>query len=86
LTAEEGVEGKAPDEAVEGVGAALGEVWTKAVAADILQFMLVWERGDGVGGELLAERFVEEDEVSEAAADAEGGFLEGGEIALMQDQ
>jgi hypothetical protein len=86
LTAEERVEGKAPDEAVEGMCAALGEVGTKAVAADVFHFVLVWERGNGVGGELLAKGFVEEDEIGEPAADTEGGFLKGGKIALMHGQ
>lgn len=86
LTAEERVEGKAPNEAVEGVSAALGEVRTKAVAADVFQFVLVWERGNGVGGELLAKGFVEKDEVGESAADTEGRFLEGGKIALAHGQ
>lgn len=86
LTAEERVECKAADEAVERVGAALGEIWTKAVAADVFQFVLVWERGDGVGGELLAKGFVEKDEISESAADTEGGFLKRGKVALMRGQ
>lgn len=53
---------------MQGVGAALGEVRAEAVAANVFQFVLVRERGDGAGGVFSGEGFVEEDEVSEAAA------------------
>lgn len=42
LPAEERMEGESPDEAVKGVCAARGEVWSETVAPDILHFMLVW--------------------------------------------
>lgn len=80
--AEDGVEGQAFEEAVQGVCTALGEVGAEAVAADVLHFMFVRERGNGGGGVFSGEGFVEEHEVSEAAADGEGGFLEGFEVGL----
>lgn len=69
---------------MEGVGAALGEIGTEAVAADIFHFVLVREWGNGVVWELDGEGFVEPDEVGEAAADLRVRFREGGEVGLGQ--
>jgi len=66
---EDGVHGAAFQEAVEGVGSPVGEVGAEAVAPDVFHFVFVRERGNGTLGILFAELFVEEDEVSEAAAD-----------------
>ena len=79
------MEGEAFEEAVQGVGTALGEVWTEAVASDVLHFVLVWEWGDGALGVFATEVFVEEDEVCEASADLAGGLLEGCEVGLEVD-
>ena len=78
------MERQTSNESVEGVGAALCEVGAEAVAAHVFHFVFVRERGDGMGGELLAKGLVEEDKVGEASADAEGGLFEGCEIALVE--
>ena len=80
------MEGETFEKAVQGMGAALGEVWAEAVAANVLHFVLVWEWGDGTGGVFLCECFVEKDEICEAAADGEGGLLKGLEICLEMGQ
>lgn len=67
---------------MKGVGAALGEIGAKAVPTDIFHFVFVRERGDGGGGIFSAEGFVEKNKVGEAAADREGGLLEGLEVCL----
>jgi len=67
---------------VQGVGAALGEVCTETVAADIFHLVLVGERWNSTCCEFSSQSFVEEDEVGEASADSGDGFGEGGEIGL----
>ena len=67
---------------MQGVGAALGEVCTETVAANIFHLVLVRERRDGTCCEFPSESFVEEDEVGKASADSGDGFGEGGEIGL----
>ena len=76
------MEGEAFEETVQGVGTAVGEVWTEAVASDVFHFVLVWEWGNGALGVFAAEVFVEEHEVCEASADLASGFLEGCEVSL----
>ena len=68
------------------MGSTLCEVGSEAVSTDILHLVFVWERRDDIGGEILAEGFVEEDEIGEAATDTEGGFFKRGEIALGKNQ
>lgn len=46
--------------------------------------MFVGERRHGGGGEFARQHLVEKDKVGEAAADADVGFLEGGEVGLME--
>ena len=64
------------------VGASLHEVRAKAVSTHILHLVLVGQRRDGALRVLFRELFPEEDEVCEAAADGELGFLEGLEVGL----
>ena len=64
------------------MSAALGEIGPEAVTTDVFHFMFVWEGRDGAGGILPVEGFVDEDKISEAAADAESGFLKGFKIRL----
>lgn len=70
------------EKAVKRMGAPGGEVGAKAVTADIFEFMFVGQGRNGALGVIFGKRFVEEDEVSEAAAYAEGGSLEGFEVRL----
>ena len=74
---------EAAEEAVEAVCAPGGKVITKAVAVHIHAAVLFWERWDSALWVLVAESFVEEDKVGEAAADGGFGFLEGGEVGLL---
>lgn len=76
------VEGQTDEEALQGVGAAGGEVGPEAVAADVLHALLVRQRGDGGGGVVAGELLEEEDKVGEAAADGGCFALEGGEGGL----
>ena len=77
---------QAADETVQRVSAALCEVRSEAITADVFHLMLVRERWDDVGREILAEGFVEKDKIGEAAADAERGLFKRGEIALGKNQ
>lgn len=67
---------------MERVGAALSEIRSKAVAADVFHFMFIGERGDSRGRKIFAEGFVEKDKVGEASPDAESGLLKGLKIGL----
>lgn len=64
------------------MGAPLGEVRTKPVSAHILHLVLVRQWRDSALWVFFQELFPEEDEVGEAAADGEVGFLEGLEVGL----
>lgn len=70
------------EEAVQRVGASLGEVGAETVAAYVLHLVLVGQGRDGALREFFRELFPEEDEVCEAAADGEFGLLEGLEVGL----
>lgn len=74
---------EAAQETVQAVGASGGEVVAEAVAIHIHAAVLVWEWWNGALWVLVAEGFIEEDEVGEAAANGGGWFLEGGEIGLL---
>ena len=76
----------AGEEALEGVGAPLGEVGPEAVACHGDHALLVGDWGDGACGVVSAEGFVEEKEIGEAAADGEGALLEEGEGRLHEDK
>ena len=67
---------------MEGVGATLGEVWAEAIATDVLHFVFVWERGDGIVGEFGGKGFVKPDKIGEAAADGCVRFGERSELGL----
>jgi len=68
------VHGEPFEEAVQGVGTPISEIGPEAVAADVFHLVLVWKRRNGALWVFAAEVFVEEDEVSEATADFDGGF------------
>lgn len=74
--------GEAFKEATERVGSTGGEVGAKAVTTDVFEFVFVGQGRNGALGVIFGKRFVEEDEVSEAAAYAEDGSLEGFEVRL----
>lgn len=76
------MKGQTFEETMKGMGTALSEIWPKPVTADIFHFVLVRKRGNCAGGIFPIEGFVEEDEVREAAANGEGGFLERFKISL----
>jgi len=69
---------------MEGVGAAVGKVRSKAVAAHIFHLVLIGQRWHGALWILLGELFPEKDEVCEAAADGELGTLERLEVGLTK--
>jgi hypothetical protein len=58
------------------MGSAGGKIGTEAIAADILHSLFVGNRGHGAGNEILAERFVQENEIRKATADGRHWFLE----------
>ena len=70
------------DESIQGVGAALREIGAESIAPHILHFMLVGQGRDSALWIFARKGFEEEDEVCEAAADGEGGSLEGLEVGL----
>lgn len=76
------MQSKATEKAVEAVCASGCKIIAEAVAVHIHAAVLVWERWDGALWVLIAEGFVKEDEVGEAAADGGGGLLEGREVCL----
>ncbi len=63
------MQGESGEEALQGVGAAGGEVGPEPVAPDVFHALLVWEWRDGTPLVLADEHLVEEDEVGKAAAD-----------------
>jgi hypothetical protein len=71
---------------VQAVRAALREVGPKAVTSDVGHFVFVGQRGDGALWVFAGEGLEEEDEVCEAAADGEGGALEGLEVGLRREE
>lgn len=77
------VKSSARKEALEGVGAALGKICTKAVASDVFHALLVGERRYSASRVVFAECFGQEDEVGKAAADGRNGLLEGREGRLV---
>ena len=81
-TTEDGVQGEAAEEALETVGPAGGEVGSEAVPADVLHALFVWEGRHSRRGIVFTERFVQEDEVGEAAADGGSLFVKGREGGL----
>ena len=83
-TAQDRVQGQAVEEAVQRVGAALGEVGPETVAAHVLHLVLVRQRRHRAGRVVARQVLKEEDEVGEAAAGGEGVLLEGLEVGLGQ--
>ena len=61
---------------------ALGEIGTEAVAPHIFHFVLVRKRGNCGGGIFPVERFIEEDKISETAANRESRLLKRLKIGL----
>ena len=63
-------------ETVEGVSACVCEGWAEAVTPDVFHLVLVWQRGNSTLWILLAEFFVEKDEIGEASTDFDERLLE----------
>lgn len=76
------MQGKPFQEAVQRVSSSMGKVRPKAVATDVFHFVLVWKRGDGTLRVFSTKDLVKKNEICEAAADLDSGFLEGGEVGL----
>lgn len=70
------MQSEAFQETVQGMSSSIRKVKSKAVAANVFHFVLIWERGNGALRVFSAETLVEENEVGETAADFDGGFLE----------
>jgi hypothetical protein len=81
--AEDGVEGAADDEAVQGPGTAVGEVGGETIAAHVGHVVLLGEGRDSAGGEVAVQGGAEEDKVGEATADAEFFSGKGFEVGLV---
>lgn len=64
------------------VGTAMSKIGTKTIPPHVFHFVFVRERRNGTCGVISVEGFVKKDEVGEAAANSEGGFLECFEVRL----
>lgn len=73
---------EALEKPLKGVCTSLCEIRTKAIPPHIFHLVFVGERRNGTCGVISVEGFVKEDEVSETAADSEGGLLKCFEIRL----
>jgi hypothetical protein len=70
------MEGEALEETMKGVCTALRKIGSKAIPPNVFHFMFVGKRRYSACRVIPVEAFVQKNEVSETAADAEAGFLE----------
>ena len=73
---------EALEKSMERVCTTLCEIGTKTISSHVFHFVFIGERRNGTCGVISVEGFVEEDKVSETAADGKGGLLKCFEIRL----